>query len=102
MTDEQYSLISNEWIDKRIETLEAIRDQLIKEDMPYNSTQNRIDELRSIKELQLIPSEKLLQQEVSNENIYNQATIYILEDFITSIDSFFMGAKWMQEQLKSK
>jgi hypothetical protein len=54
-----YSLISNEWIDKRIETLEAIRDQLIKEDMPYNSTQNRIDELRSIKELQLIPSEKL-------------------------------------------
>ncbi len=56
---QDYSLISNEWIDKRIETLEAIRDQLIKEDMPYNSTQNRIDELRSIKELQLIPSEKL-------------------------------------------
>jgi hypothetical protein len=59
---QEYSLISNKWIDKRIETLEAIRDQLIKEDMPYNSTQNRIDELRSIKELQLIPSEKLALQ----------------------------------------
>ena len=58
---QHYSLISNEWIDKRIETFEAIRDQLIKEDMPYNSTQNRIDELRSIKELQLIPSEKLVE-----------------------------------------
>ena len=38
-----------DYINKRLENLEDIRNQLVEDNMPHNATQNRIDELLSLK-----------------------------------------------------
>jgi hypothetical protein len=43
---------------------------------------------------------KLPQQEISDEEILNAAKESRLEDLITSIGSFELGARWYREQLK--
>jgi len=43
-----------------------------------------------------------LQVELSDEEIENQAKECVLEDLITSRDSFVLGAKWYRERLKQR
>lgn len=38
--------------------------------------------------------------EISDEEIWNEAKNWALEELITSVDSFVDGAKWYREQLK--
>lgn len=86
---EDYSLISNEWIDERIKNLTIIREKLIQQDMSYNATQNRIDELLSLKE-QLIPSEKLARMSwedghyIGTHFVDNKTSELHKEHFLTS------------------
>jgi len=46
--------------------------------------------------------QQLPQQEILDEDIENQAKECVLEDLITSRDSFVLGAKWYREQLKQR
>jgi hypothetical protein len=43
---------------------------------------------------------KLPQQEISDEEIENEAKVWASEDLIISIHSFVSGAKWYREQIK--
>ena len=95
---QQYSLISNEWIEKRIKTLNKsythsnINGNVIK----CNFINAELEYLEELKQ-QLIPSVELPQQEISDEEIEKQA-----ESIDSGIHRMFFktGAKWYREQFK--
>ena len=107
-----------DYINKRLENLEGIRNQLVEDNMPHNATQSRIDELLSLKhqifqqndvkggELATFKNDV---REVTNEEIgfkrwedfkeFNKMAQYPTDCESPYADGFTRGAKWMREQL---
>jgi hypothetical protein len=86
---QEYGIISIKMIDGMINELEGFKTGDLLKDLP---TRSLIGTLEGLKQ-QLIPAE------ISDEEILNAAKESRLEDLITSIGSFELGARWYREQL---
>ena len=86
---QDYSLISNEWIDKRIEFYTKYRDSITKSADDYHFYSMLVNELVELKQ-QLIPSEKLAMScidggiNILNANISDGNCRQDIQDFLTS------------------
>lgn len=95
MTDNQYSLISNEFIEKNIELWGDEIKNHKENSFKYGYCQGKLMLLHELKQ-QLIPSEELPQQEISDEKINKEAKNH------HNYYEWSAGAKWYREQLKTK